>query len=76
MQADPAECARQGEIREAVSGAIGALPGEFREALMLTFFGDCSHAEAAQLLGCAEGTVSWRVFMAKQKLRGMLPDGL
>lgn len=72
----PMECARQAEIREAVGVAIKALPAEYREALLLTFFGDCSHAEAARLLGCAEGTISWRVFTAREKLREMLPHGL
>jgi RNA polymerase sigma-70 factor (ECF subfamily) len=31
-----------------------------------------NHAEAARILGCAETTVSWRVFQAKRRLRKAL----
>jgi len=31
-----------------------------------------NHAEAARALGCSETTVSWRVFMARKKLKGWL----
>lgn len=72
----PATAAGDREIREIVAAAVEALPAEYREALLLTFYGGCSHAEAGRILGVAEGTVSWRVFTAKAKLREVLPDGL
>lgn len=56
----------------AVAEALLALPENFREAIVLTFYEGMSHAGAARVLGCAETTVSWRVFRAKRKLRQIL----
>jgi RNA polymerase sigma-70 factor (ECF subfamily) len=57
---------------EPVYEALAQLPREWREAVALVYFEDVSHAEAAQVLGCAETTVSWRIFRAKRKLRELL----
>ncbi|RYD83743.1 MAG: RNA polymerase sigma factor, partial [Verrucomicrobiaceae bacterium] len=43
-----------------------------RMAVVLVFFEGMNHAEAARLLGCAETTVSWRLFSAKRKLKTFL----
>jgi RNA polymerase sigma-70 factor (ECF subfamily) len=43
-----------------------------REAIALVFFEECSHAEAAKRLGCAESTISWRIHLAKRKLRQLV----
>jgi RNA polymerase sigma-70 factor (ECF subfamily) len=56
----------------AVAEALRALPENFREAIVLTFYEGMSHAEAARVLGCAETTISWRVFRAKHKLKQLL----
>lgn len=53
-------------------GAMQALPPKQREAVALVFFENCSHAEAAQRVGCAESTISWRIFLAKRTLRKRL----
>lgn len=60
------------EGNPAVAEALRALPENFREAIVLTFYEGMNHAEAARVLGCAETTVSWRVFRAKRKLRQLL----
>ncbi|MEO6788820.1 MAG: RNA polymerase sigma factor [Chthoniobacteraceae bacterium] len=60
------------EAHAAVAEALRALPDDFRAAIVLTFYEGMSHAEAARVLGCAETTVSWRVFRAKRKLRQLL----
>ncbi len=52
--------------------ALGGLPDDLRLAIVLTFYEGMSHAEAARTLGCAETTVSWRIFRAKQKLKHFL----
>jgi RNA polymerase sigma-70 factor (ECF subfamily) len=39
---------------------------------VLTLYDGLNHAEAAQVLGCSETTVSWRVFAAKRKLKRLL----
>jgi RNA polymerase sigma-70 factor (ECF subfamily) len=56
--------------------ALAALPENWRKALTLVFYEELSHAEAARVLGCAETTVSWRIFQAKRRLRKLLlPSG-
>jgi len=55
--------------------ALEALPENLREAVALVFFEGMNHATAAQVLGCAETTVSWRIFTAKRKLKRLLEVG-
>ncbi len=52
--------------------ALAALPDDLRQALVLVFYEELSHAQAAAALGCAETTISWRVFRAKRRLRKTL----
>jgi RNA polymerase sigma-70 factor (ECF subfamily) len=52
--------------------ALRALPVDQRAAVALVYLEDCNHAEAARRLGCAESTVSWRIFLAKRTLRQRL----
>ncbi|AHF91131.1 RNA polymerase subunit sigma-24 [Opitutaceae bacterium TAV5] len=56
----------------AVRDALAALSDELREAVALVYYENLNHAEAARILGCAESTVSWRIFRAKQKLKRRL----
>ena len=43
-----------------------------RAAIVLTTYDGLSHAEAAKVLGCAETTVSWRLFTARRILKRLL----
>ena len=52
--------------------ALDKLPARQREAVALVLLENLSHAEAARRLGCAESTVSWRIFCAKRTLRRKL----
>jgi len=55
-----------------VQAALLKLPAKQRAAVVLTIYDGLNHAEAAQILGCSETTVSWRVFAAKRKLKRLL----
>ena len=66
--AGQAESAEVGLVREALAG----LTQDLREAVTLVYYEGLNHAEAARVLGCAETTVSWRIFRAKQKLKPVL----
>ena len=57
---------------ENLGAALARLHPEWRAAIALVYFDGLNHAEAARLLGCAEATVSWRVFQSKRKLRQYL----
>jgi RNA polymerase sigma-70 factor (ECF subfamily) len=59
---------RQLAARRALA-EIHALPAELRDALLLVYAEGLSHREAAQVLGCAETTVSWRIFRARGLLK-------
>ncbi|MCW5556576.1 MAG: sigma-70 family RNA polymerase sigma factor [Verrucomicrobiae bacterium] len=59
---------------EAVTDALQRLPADQRAAVVLTVYEGLNHAEAARVLGCAETTVSWRVWLARRSLRRWLSD--
>ena len=50
--------------------AMGRLPDDLRDTLAL-ILDDITHADAAQILGVSEGTISWRVSEAKKRLRAL-----
>jgi RNA polymerase sigma-70 factor, ECF subfamily len=52
--------------------ALWQLPAEHREILMLVVASDISYAEAAEICGCAVGTVKSRVNRARARLAALL----
>jgi RNA polymerase sigma-70 factor (ECF subfamily) len=58
-----------------VQAALLKLPAKQRAAIVLTIYDGLNHAEAAQVLHCSGTTVSWRVFVAKRKLKQLLKAG-
>jgi RNA polymerase sigma-70 factor (ECF subfamily) len=57
-----------------IQDALMKLDPKQRAAILLTTYDGLSHAEAAQVLGCSETTVSWRLFAARGKLKRWLKD--
>jgi RNA polymerase sigma-70 factor, ECF subfamily len=55
--------------------AMGMLPAEQREALILVGAGGFAYEEAADICGCAVGTVKSRVSRARRALQGILEEG-
>jgi RNA polymerase sigma factor (sigma-70 family) len=55
-----------------IVAAIHTLPEKLKEATLLVMAEGLSHKEAGRILGCAETTVSWRLFQAKKKLQKVL----
>jgi RNA polymerase sigma-70 factor (ECF subfamily) len=68
---DPAE---EAERRE-VYAAIYELPDEFREALVAVDVAGLSYGEAARVLGVPEGTVTSRLFRARDRVAQHLAGG-
>ncbi len=62
------------ELSQQVQLALLQLTPAQRAAIVLTVYDSLNHAEAARAMGCAETTVSWRVFMARRKLRTLLAE--
>jgi RNA polymerase sigma-70 factor (ECF subfamily) len=52
--------------------AVRRLPPQQRDAVLLVYGEDMSHAGAAAILGCQEKTVSWHLHEAKKRLRTIL----
>lgn len=68
---DPSAPVELDELRQ----ALGALPDEQREALILVGAGGFAYEEAAAICGCAVGTVKSRVSRARRAVQGVLESG-
>ena len=60
------------ELSSGVQRALGRLPNEVRETLLLVVVGELTHQEAADLLGVPIGTVLSRVSRGRTRLRQYL----
>ena len=69
---DPAELAVHGDRRRAVVAALATLPAEQRAALVLVDMEGYPVAEAAEILGCAVGTVKSRCSRGRARLAEVL----
>jgi RNA polymerase sigma-70 factor (ECF subfamily) len=78
-QDDPLGDLTRGEMIESVRQAITALPSHYREVVVLCDLHEMSYAEAAQILGCAVGTIRSRLHRARalliEKLRATKDPG-
>jgi RNA polymerase sigma-70 factor (ECF subfamily) len=68
----PSERALAAERRELVLRAIGSLPGEFREIIILRDMQDHAYEEIAEQLEIPVGTVRSRLHRARSELRARL----
>jgi len=59
-------------MAKAIRKAIETLPEKLKEAVLLVYAEGMNHREASRIMGCAETTVSWRIFQAKRQLRKVL----
>ncbi|MEZ5811148.1 MAG: RNA polymerase sigma factor [Rhizobiaceae bacterium] len=57
------------ERASAVWRLVGELSDKQRDAVLLVYGEGLSHADASDVMGCAEATVSWHVHEAKKRLR-------
>lgn len=58
--------------QEQVWTMVRQLSDKQRDAVMLIFAEEMSHKQAADIMDCAESTVSWHIHEAKKRLKGML----
>jgi RNA polymerase sigma factor (sigma-70 family) len=66
--AEQEEAATSGQLW----AAVRALPEKQRDAVLLVYAEELSHAAAAEIMGIKEATVSWHVYEARKTLRGLL----
>ena len=65
-----AEAAEVAEALDWLTAAMRALPDELRDTVALVL-DEVTHADAAEILGVSEGTISWRVSEVKKRLRAL-----
>ncbi|MDF0602804.1 sigma-70 family RNA polymerase sigma factor [Psychromarinibacter sp. C21-152] len=56
--------------------AMARLPAELRDTAALTMGEEMTHAEAAEVLGVSEGTVSWRLSEIRKRLKALRDEEL
>jgi RNA polymerase sigma-70 factor (ECF subfamily) len=68
VREDPLAELTRNELVEAVRQSILALPIHYREVIILCSLQEMSYAQAAEVLGCAVGTVRSRLYRARDLL--------
>lgn len=68
---EPADCGMS-DPQSVIRAALLHLPKKERAAIVLTVCLEMTHARAAEVLACPEGTVSWRVHRAKRMIHSFL----
>lgn len=70
----PEEAVAARELRNDVQEMIAALPAAQRAVVTLRYYLDMDEPMIAQTLGCPRGTVKWRLFAARKRLRKELAE--
>jgi RNA polymerase sigma-70 factor (ECF subfamily) len=70
----PEDTGRALEVHTDLERAMRRLPEEFRTVLLLAEVEGMPLEEVARVMSCPVGTVKSRIFRAKERLRGLLPD--
>ncbi|HSG95654.1 MAG TPA: RNA polymerase sigma factor [Afifellaceae bacterium] len=66
---DEADHADTAARLEWLQDAYLQLPPDLRETVLLVVAEEMTHAQAAAVLGCAEGTIAWRMSTARKRLK-------
>jgi RNA polymerase sigma-70 factor (ECF subfamily) len=69
MPSDPSADGDRRRMADALYDGIDALSDTLRTTLILVCIDGLSHEAAAEVLGCPEGTIAWRVHEARRKLK-------
>jgi RNA polymerase sigma-70 factor (ECF subfamily) len=72
---DPARAAELRQMYTSLLDALDRLPAAMRTSVVLVALQGFSHAEAAVVQKCSEGTVAWRIHEARHRLRRALERG-
>lgn len=73
---DPATALEKRRFYARLVEALDALPETLKATVVLVSLQGLSHRIVAEILGCSEGTVSWRIHEARKLLREYLGDDL
>lgn len=73
---DPERALEMSQLSARLQAAMQQLSPSLRSAVVLVLLQGLPHKEAAEALGCPEGTVAWRIHEARRRLRATLGDVL
>ena len=76
VECDPARLLEHAESSRRVREALGRLPVEQRDALMMAFYGGLTHEQVAAALAVPLGTAKTRIRLGIRRLRQALADEL
>ncbi len=63
--------AEAAETLDWLTRAMAGLPDDLRDTAALTLGDEMTHAQAAEVLGVSEGTISWRLSEIRKRLRAI-----
>jgi RNA polymerase sigma factor (sigma-70 family) len=73
VSAEADEPAQEASVMQAqMWEAVRKLPPQQRDAILLVYAEELSHAEAGEILNCKADTVAWHIHQAKKTLKGLL----
>jgi RNA polymerase sigma-70 factor (ECF subfamily) len=75
-ESDPHRTAEAAELYQQLAVALDALTPSLRATVVLVCLQGVAHKQAAEVLGCPEGTVAWRIHEARSRLREALRTDL
>ena len=75
-QTDPRHVASARELYGRLGQALDELSPSLRSTVIMVLIDGVPQKEAADALGCSEGTIAWRVHEARRRLREKLGDYL
>lgn len=73
-QSDPRRALEGAEVYTRLAQAIDELSPSLKATVVLVLLEGLPQKEAAEVLGCSEGTVAWRVHESRRRLRERLVD--
>ena len=69
---DPGLVAESAQLYRRLARALDSLSETLRVTVVLVLVQGMPHKQAAEVLGCPEGTIAWRVHEARRRLRDLL----
>jgi RNA polymerase sigma-70 factor, ECF subfamily len=74
LRSDPLGALTRQEKTDSLHRAVAALPLRYREVVVLCELQELSYADAAQVIGCPEGTIRSRLHRARALLLEKLQE--
>ncbi len=71
---DPSRAVETVQLQKRLAAALDTLSPSLRSTVVLVLIEGLPHKEAAEALGCPEGTIAWRIHEARRRLKTALED--